>query len=117
MVSARDLDSAPIIREQVVSCAVHLRQRVWQTVVSAIDDADEAHKFMVSSFDGNFVRVRVVDAEAKDGDRIKAIQMIILGLSHIGVMLRVNTGRHFTGLVLESTKIRQSRGSRHRFEM
>ena len=94
MIPACDFDSAPIVRQQVFSCAVHICQRVRQTVVGAVDDANETHELMVTSSYDRLVRVRVVDGKSKDGDGIKAIQMIILGLSQVGVMLRLNIGRH-----------------------
>lgn len=97
MIPARDLDSAPIVREQIVSCAVHLCYRVWQTIVGAIDDANETHELMVTCSDGCFVREGVVDGESKDSDGVKAIQMIILGFSHVRVMLRLNVRRHQNG--------------------
>ena len=97
MVPARDLDSAPIIGQQVLSSAVHICQCVWQKVAIAIDNANETHEFMVTSSDGCFVRVRVLYGKSKNGDRVKAIQMIILRLSQVWVMLRLNVGRHCSG--------------------
>ena len=109
MIPARDLDSAPIIREQVLSCAVYICQRVWQTIISAVDNANETHELMIASSNGCMVRVWVVDGKSKDGERVKAIQMIILGLSQVGVMLRLNIGRHYFCLVFEGTRCWRSR--------
>ena len=49
---------------------------------------------MVASSDRGFVRDRVIDRKAKNGNRVKAIQLIVLGLSEVRVMLCLDVGRH-----------------------
>ena len=52
------------------------------------------HKRMVASSDRGFVGDGVINGKAKDGNGVKAVQLIIFGLSEVRVRLCLNVGRH-----------------------